>query len=149
MINFTTDIRLPRHVHISQQPNDTHRLVSERIIVLNGTAIVEICGNMYVITPKTVVHIAAGAPHTWTACPAGVDVRGAIDVSEDVPLETFSTGKFLMVYEYEEVTGFYPTSRTEMLSRPEDYEKAGEETWTDIMIPRMNADEVRMRCRFI
>lgn len=148
LIHFSTHIRLPRHVHIAESPESgSQYLVSERIIVLNGTAIVEICGQLYVVPPETMVHIAAGAPHTWTACPAGVPI--ATHGREESGVESVSTGSFLMVYEYEDVTAFYPTAQTEVLKTVECYERSEEEEWPETMIPVMDAEEVVRRCRFV
>lgn len=74
-------------------------LVDERILVLNGVGLVELAGKIWAVAPGTLVDAVGGVPHTWTACPAGVQL----------PNGTVSEGKFTMVYEYEEPTSFYPT----------------------------------------
>ena len=138
LIPFDTSLRLPRHVHItvSNNQNQQHRpppigkFVTERILVLNGVALVELNGQIYVVAPRTLVTIAPGVPHTWTACPVGVklpsngEVTGPTQHGESEkqkPQMVVSNGEFLMVYEYEEVTGFFPTEQTETLDGLEEY----------------------------
>lgn len=149
-IEFNTDIRLPRHVHIgpnkATHPNAEQRLLAERILVLSGFAMVELCGELYVIPPKTLVHIPPGVPHTWTACPKGVDVNAAVGIVSQK--EWTSDGTFLMIYEYEDTTSFCPTKRTEILKSVEEYEQATEEELEAIMIPALSASEVHQRCWF-
>ena len=108
LIPFTTEHRLPQHVHIGDDPTAPERrmLVTERILVLNGVALVQLSGAVYIIPPASLVSIAPGVPHTWTACPPGLKM----------PDGTISDGTFLMVYEYESPTGFFPTEQTETLS---------------------------------
>ncbi|OAL37640.1 hypothetical protein AYO20_03147 [Fonsecaea nubica] len=167
-IEFTTDFRLPRHVHISSSSSssfsppststdtDTHpetaqtetqtqKFIAERIVVLNGVALVELNGTIYVIPPKTLVTIAPGVPHTWTACPAGVSVpvsRGA-----GAAAKVDSDGTFLMLYEYEEPTAFFPTRQTRTLGSVDEYERCDD--LEAIRIPRLSADEVLRRCSFV
>ena len=63
------------------------RFVAERILVLNGVGMMELNGEMYVVAPGSLVEIAPGVPHTWTACPPGVTL----------PDHTASDGRFLMI----------------------------------------------------
>ncbi|KIW33261.1 uncharacterized protein PV07_00128 [Cladophialophora immunda] len=146
-IEFSTDFRLPRHVHIAppslpSSPSPPQKFVAERIVVLNGVALVELNGDIYVIPPQSLVTIAPGVPHTWTACPAGVSVPVPQGTTEVV-----SQGTFLMLYEYEEPTAFFPTRQTRTLSSVDEYERCDDlET---IRIPRLSADEVRQRCWFV
>jgi quercetin dioxygenase-like cupin family protein len=168
IVQFSTAVRLPRHVHISESSSHPRRFVAERIIVLEGAAIVELCGELYVIPPETMVHIAAGVPHTWTACPAGVllvsptkkrprsqrpqEHGGSYDMSIADGGESslvMSTGRFLMVYEYENVTAFYPTAQTNVLVREQDYKRSPEKAWAETMIPRMSAEDVASKCHFV
>ncbi|KUL82606.1 hypothetical protein ZTR_10236 [Talaromyces verruculosus] len=146
-IEFDTNIRLPRHVHIS--PNvgggNVQTLVYERIFVVGGVALVELAGEIYVVPPQTLVTIAPGVPHTWTACPEGVNVSRNTG-SEDEH-EIISGGKFLMLYEYEETTGFFPTAQTTTLKRVEDYVRCDD--LESIRIPLLTAQEVESRCWFI
>jgi len=157
-IEFTTEFRLPRHVHIA--PPDsidprTQVFTAERILVLSGVALVELNGEIYVIPPKTLVTIAPGVPHTWTACPAGVRASAPsmlkgqiIEQSPEAEHEAvMSTGQFLMVYEYEEPTGFFPTQQTETLNSVENYERC--EDLESIRIPALSALEVERTCTFV
>lgn len=162
-IEFTTEYRLPRHVHIappdSTNPKD-QVFTAERILVLSGVALVELNGEIYVIPPKTLVTIAPGVPHTWTACPAGVRIPGPApealswpggdgneETQQHAPEPTISTGQFLMVYEYEEPTGFFPTKQTETIAHVEQYERC--EDLESIRIPALSASEVENRCTFV
>lgn len=149
-IEFDTNIRLPRHVHIAPPnvggKNVQKTLVYERIFVVGGVALVELAGEIYVVPPQTLVTIAPGVPHTWTACPEGVNVSRNTGWSEDEH-EIISGGKFLMLYEYEETTGFFPTAQTKTLKRVEDYVRCDD--LESIRIPRLTAQEVESRCWFI
>lgn len=150
-IEFNSDIRLPRHVHIgpnkSAQPDAEPRLLAERILVLSGFAMVEMASELYVIPPKTLVHIPPGVPHTWTACAKGVDINAAVGLVSQKELAT--DGTFLMVYEYEDPTTFCPTKQTHVLESVDAYEKANEDELEGIMIPSLTAQEVHERCWFI
>src|ERR1700742_1408940 len=145
-IEFSTDFRLPRHVHIappSDSPGSEQRFVSERIVVLNGVALVELNKEIYVIPPKSLVTIAPGVPHTWTACPAGVSLPSSEGQSQsEAATETItSTGTFLMLYEYEEPTAFFPTAQTQTLRRVEEYERCDD--LESIRIPKQREREVK------
>ena len=149
-IEFTTEFRLPRHVHIAptaESAGSERRFVAERIVVLDGVALVELNGQIYVIPPKSLVTIAPGVPHTWTACPAGVSVS-TMEPGSETAKETFtSTGSFLMIYEYEEPTAFFPTAQTKSLTRVEEYERCDD--LDSIRIPNLSASEVNDRCLFV
>ncbi|RFU23849.1 hypothetical protein B7463_g12488, partial [Scytalidium lignicola] len=136
-IMFDETLRLPRHVHIgtSRQPS---ALVTERIIVLGGVALVELNGSVYVIAPGSLVTISPGVPHTWAVCPAGFSL----------PDGEISDGKFLMVYEYEEPTGFFPTKGTKTLQSVNEYERYGGDL-EDIRFPKMTKEEVVERAKLI
>lgn len=110
-IPFNHLLRLPRHVHISGTGSEK-RLVAERIMVLNGAAMVELNGEIYLVSPGSLVDIRPGVPHTWTVCPSGVQL----------PDGYVTNGTFTMVYEYEEPTGFFPTQETRTLSDVNEYE---------------------------
>jgi len=115
-IPFTTSIRLPRHVHIATSPATSslgkdQDLVTERILVLDGVALVQLNGLTYVIPPGSLVTIGPGVPHTWTACPPHVKM----------PDGEVSQGRFLMVYEYEQSTGFFPTDGVDTLRSAREY----------------------------
>ena len=131
-IPFDHSLRLPRHVHIGFSQEEGRRIfVTERILVLNGIALVELNGNIYIIAPGSLVTIRPGVPHTWTACPPGVKL----------PDGMVSDGKFLMVYEYEELTGFFPTSQTNTFGSVDEYEKY-EGSLEDIRFPKLTGDEI-------
>jgi len=130
-IPFRDDFRLPRHIHIEERDGQDPQLVAERILVLNGVALTELAGEIYVAAPGTMVEIEPGIPHTWTACPPGVVLPDGI-VSE---------GQFLMVYEYSGQTGFYPTRSTKPISSTAEYERyAGD--LEAIRFPGLSASEV-------
>jgi hypothetical protein len=130
-IPFRDDFRLPRHIHIEERNGRDPQLVAERILVLNGVALTELAGEVYVAAPGTMVEIEPGIPHTWTACPPGVVLPDGI----------ISEGQFLMVYEYSGQTGFYPTRSTKAISSTAEYERYNGDLET-IRFPRLNADEV-------
>ena len=149
LIDFDTSVRLPRHVHIAP-PDATdssrQRFVAERILVLNGMALVEMNGQIYLIPPRTLVTIAPGVPHTWTACPPGVSPATAFpeydaDMLTDMD-RCVSEGKFLMVYEYEEETGFFPTRQTETLSHVSEYVRASDTELEGLRFPKLNVEQV-------
>ena len=109
-------------------------------------ALVELNGEIYIIPPRTLVTIAPGVPHTWTACPAGVSPATAFteydaDMLTDMDA-CVSEGRFLMVYEYEEETGFFPTAQTETLSDVEGYVRAGEGELEGLRFPALSKEEV-------
>ena len=139
-IPFDASLRLPRHVHIgiSHQPPGENVLVTERILVLQGVAMVELNGDVYVIAPGSLVTIGPGVPHTWTACPPGVKL----------PDGEVSDGSFFMVYEYEEPTGFFPTQTTKSLGGVDEYESYGGDL-EDIRFPEMTKEEVVEKASFI
>lgn len=129
-IPFTAALRLPRHVHLAGEGAEC-RFVAERILVLNGVALVELSGAVVVVAPGTLVEIGHGVPHTWTACPAGVRL----------PDESVSDGTFLMVYQYAEATAFSPHAGTDRLATAADYTRfAGD--LDAIRFPRMTPGEV-------
>jgi hypothetical protein len=105
--------------------------VAERILVLNGVALTELAGEVYVAAPGTMVEIEPGIPHTWTACPPGVGLPDGI----------VSDGRFLMVYEYSGQTGFYPTRSTKAISSTAEYERYDGDLEA-IRFPNLDADEV-------
>ncbi|KAK7219085.1 hypothetical protein V2G26_007088 [Clonostachys chloroleuca] len=120
-------------------------LVYERIFVIGGVALVELGGKIYVIPPQTLVTIAPGVPHTWTACPKGVNLSKNTGSNEKD--EIISEGRFLMLYEYEETTGFFPTAQTETLTSVEEYVRCDD--LESIRIPLLTAQEVESRCWFV
>ena len=149
LIDFDTSVRLPRHVHIAPPGTDDpskQRFVAERILVLQGTALTELNGEIYIIPPRTLVTIAPGVPHTWTACPAGVSPASAFPEWDADMLgeldRTVSEGRFLMVYEYEEETGFFPTKQVETLRSVNEYVRAGDEELEALRFPELSAKEV-------
>jgi hypothetical protein len=130
-IPFRDDFRLPRHIHIEEREGQDPQLVAERILVLNGVALTELAGEIYVAAPGTMVEIEPGIPHTWTACPPGVVLPDGI----------ISEGQFLMVYEYSGQTGFYPTRSTKPISTTAEYEQYDGDLEA-IRFPRLGASEV-------
>lgn len=146
-IEFDTNTRLPRHVHISpsEDGQDDKMLIHERIFVVGGVALVELSGKIYVIPPQTLVTIAPGVPHTWTACPAGVNVSK--NTISGAGKDVISDGTFLMLYEYEDQTGFFPTIQTKTLTSVEEYVRCDD--LDSIRIPKLTAQEVENRCWFV
>jgi quercetin dioxygenase-like cupin family protein len=66
---------MPRHMHMAPKHENTGmEYVVEKIIVLNGVAIAELGGEVYVVPPKTMVTTARGVPHTWVAASPGLDL---------------------------------------------------------------------------
>ena len=108
-IEFDTDCRLPRHVHIGGADG---RLLPERILVLNGVALAELGGEIVLVAPGSLVDIPPGLPHTWNACPPGLVL----------PDGRVSDGHFTMIYHYAETTKFFPTAKTRTLRDVGDYE---------------------------
>ncbi|KAL3450250.1 hypothetical protein BJX65DRAFT_305095 [Aspergillus insuetus] len=153
ILPFTTETRMPRHVHMSAaEPTNTkqqRRYVVEKIMVMDGVAVAELGGEIYVIPPYTLVLIGAGVPHTWTACPKGIDFRelgfGAGDAEDEAA--AVSTGSFVAVFEYEAPTAFYPTAQTETLTTEEDYVRC--EDLHSIRIPSMTAAELKEQAWFV
>jgi hypothetical protein len=121
------------------------RLMSERIFVMEGVALVELNGEIYVVPPKSLVTITPGVPHTWTACPAGVNISTALDLPSTV--ECVSDGTFIMLYEYEEPTGFFPTAQTESLLTADMYVRCDD--LERIRIPKLTSQEVLEGCWFV
>lgn len=124
-IEFTTEYRLPRHIHMSA---DKSRLVDERIMILHGVALLEIAGDYHAVAPEPLVDTVGGIAHTFTACPAGVKL----------PDGSVSSGKFTMVHEYEEPTSFFSTVSTKVVKQPSEYE-AWDGDLDVIKLPKMNA----------
>lgn len=138
-IEFHTDCRLPRHVHmIRDAATGKLEMLPERILVLNGVAVTELCGEYFVIAPGTLVDIPSGVPHTWNACPAGIKL----------PDGTVSDGRFTMIYNYSDQTSFFPTDQTAFLTRAEEYE-AYEGDLQDIRFPVMSAKEIVSKARLV
>lgn len=151
-IQFTTAHRLPRRVHIAVSDDSTDRskihtptFLHERIVVLEGVALVQLNDEIFVIPPRSLVTIAPGVPHTWTACPSGVTISGKGNGTRAVT----SNGSFLMLYEYEAPTAFFPTKQTHTLKSVQDYERCGEDELDSIRIPLLTAEEVNGWCCFI
>jgi hypothetical protein len=157
-IDFDASIRLPRHVHIAPVPSSPaentdgvgeQHFTSERILVLNGVAMVELNAEIYVIPPRTLVTIPGGVPHTWTAAPKGVRTPPSPSSLSSSERETGveSDGTFLMVYEYEEVTGFYPTKQSETLKGVEEYVRCDD--LEGIRFPALSKEEVDKGAWFV
>ena len=129
LIQFDEDMRLPRHIHMNKEKT---KLLTERIIVLNGVGMVELAGKVYVVAPGSLTDIKGGVPHTWTACPAGVKLPGKSTVSD---------GSFTMIYEYEEVTSFFPTETTTPVVDVRGY-RAYTGDLEEIRFPKLSAQQV-------
>ena len=128
LIQFDEDMRLPRHIHMDE---DKTKLLTERIIVLNGVGMVELAGKVYVVAPGSLTDIKGGVPHTWTAAPEGVRL----------PNGTVSDGSFTMIYEYEETTSFFPTESTTPVVGVRGY-RAYTGDLEKIRFPKLSAQQV-------
>lgn len=138
-IPFTAEVRLPRHVHLGDgERGGEPPLLAERILVLDGSGLVELAGVLWLAGPGSLVDIAPGVPHSWTACPAGVRL----------PDGSVTQGRFLMVYQYEAATSFFPTASTAPLGSAADYRAHTGDVET-IRIPAMSATTVAARCRCV
>lgn len=138
-IEFHTDCRLPRHVHmIRNVETGMLEMLPERILVLNGVAVTELCGEYFVVAPGTLVDIPSGVPHTWNACPAGIKL----------PDGTVSDGHFTMVYNYSDETSFFPTEQTALLTQADEY-RAYEGELKDIRFPVMSTEEIASKARLV
>jgi quercetin dioxygenase-like cupin family protein len=144
LFQFDTSCRMPRHVHMAPKDDSTGmEYVVEKIIVLNGVAIAELGGEVYVVPPKTMVTIARGVPHTWVAASPGLDLQ-ELGVSDE---GVVSDGQFLAVYEYETTTAFFPTKQTRTLREESDYVKCDD--LHSIRIPDMSIDYLKKNAYFI
>lgn len=139
---FDTTIRMPRHVHISVGTQN-RRYLMEKILVMNGVALAELAGELYVIPPMTSVLIAPGVPHSWTAAPKGLNLQELGICQGNVVAES----KFDAVYEYEDATGFFPTAQTHKLHDVSHYE--AHDCVQDIRIPEMQVEDVIREAWFI
>jgi quercetin dioxygenase-like cupin family protein len=142
MFPFDTSCRMPRHVHMSTVPGEK-RYIVEKVLAISGIGLTELAGQIYVVPPMTMVLIAPGVPHTWTACPAGVDLQ-ALGVSDE---KLVSDGKFLAAFEYEDATTFYPTKQLEVLKGLDDYVACDD--LHAIRFPKMEAADVIEKAWFI
>ena len=135
-IEFNTSIRLPRHIHMR---TDRSRLLDERIMVLHGVGMVEICGEIWVVASGSLADLPGGVPHTWTACPAGVRL----------PDGSVSEGRFTMVYEYEEPTSFFPTRSTRLVREVGEYEAWEGQGFGEIRFPLLRKEDVVEKARCV
>ncbi|MBN7761569.1 hypothetical protein JYP52_10505 [Nitratireductor aquibiodomus] len=139
VIPFCTDYRMPRHVHIGENGETGEReLLAERILVMNGVGLLELVGELYVMPPQTMIDIAPGLPHTWTACPDGLEL----------PDGTVSNGRFDMIYQYERPTGFSPVLGTQPISEAHQCQ-AYEGPIEDVFFPELTLAEVRRRSQLV
>lgn len=134
-IEFTTEHRLPRHIHMDLEKR---KLVDERIMVIGGVGIVEVAGELFVVAPGSLVDAIGGVPHTWSACPPGVKL----------PDGTVSTGTFTMIFEYEDETKFFPTKSTECITDVADYKEYTGDL-EEIRFPILNAQDVVDKAKII
>lgn len=138
-IEFHPDCRLPRHVHmIRDEATGKLEMLPERILVLNGVGVTELCGEYFVVAAGSLVDIPPGVPHTWNACPPGVKL----------PDGTVSDGHFTMVYNYSDKTSFFATEQTELLNSPEEY-VAYEGDLQDIRFPVLTKEEIVASAKFV
>ncbi|KAH7389184.1 hypothetical protein BKA64DRAFT_758369 [Cadophora sp. MPI-SDFR-AT-0126] len=145
IVEFNTTVRMPRHVHLAAKRHGSgQRLVAERITVLNGVAVTEQAGQLFVIPPNSMVIAAAGVPHAWTAAPPGIDFR-ALGISGGE--ELISTGRFAAIFEYEDNTGFYATAQKSVLKRAEDYVEAVD--LQNIRIPELSVEELKRKASWV
>jgi hypothetical protein len=143
---FTVDVRMPRHVHFTRAQEGEQRFVVEKIFVPYGVGLAEFGGELFVIPPKTLILIAAGVPHTWTACPPGLNVTNALGLTgqdEDI----ISDGRFMAVYEYEEPTAFFPTAQTQTLHESSEYVRCDD--LHSIRFPKLDVEQVMQRASFV
>lgn len=138
-IPFNHELRLPRHVHVTMADRDEdRRLLAERILVTGGVGLVELNGSIFVIPEGALVDIPEGVPHTWSACPPGVEL----------PDGTQATGQFLMVYDYAEPTSFFPIEGTKTLGSMKDYIRY-DGRLEDICFPKLTAQQVTAEAAFV
>ncbi|MGI6852545.1 cupin domain-containing protein [Mesorhizobium sp. 1B3] len=138
-IEFHPDCRLPRHIHmIRDETTGKLEMLPERILVLNGVGVTELCGEYFVVAPGSLVDIPPGVPHTWNACPPGVKL----------PDGTVSDGHFTMVYNYSDKTSFFATEQTELLGSADEY-VAYQGDLQDIRFPILNKEEIVARAQFV
>ena len=138
-ITFNHELRLPRHVHVTMGDRDEdRRLLAERILVTGGAGLVELNGDSFVIPPGGLVDIPEGVPHTWSACPPGVEL----------PDGTTTTGQFLMVYDYAEPTAFFPVEGTKTLGSMADYVRYDGKL-EDICFPALSPEQVKAHAAFV
>jgi hypothetical protein len=142
---FDDNLRMPRHVHMSPKASGGgNRYIVEKILVMNGVALAELCGEIYVVPPNTMVLIGPGVPHTWTACPPGLDLQD-LGISGDEKIA--SEGKFIAVFEYEKPTGFFPTAQTNVLKEEGEYIKCDE--LHEIQIPAFTLEQLKKDAWFV
>lgn len=144
LLPFTTENRMPRHVHMAPAADGSKRYIVEKLHILEGIALAELGGRIYVIPPRTLVLVGPGVPHAWMACPPGLNLKklnvvpeGEMQGGDD---DYVSRGKFTAVYEYEEPTSFYPTAQTETLRSEDDYVACKD--LQSIRFPKMEIEEV-------
>ncbi|KEF52324.1 uncharacterized protein A1O9_11564 [Exophiala aquamarina CBS 119918] len=152
LFEFDTTCRMPRHVHISTPSDEGSQptFAVEKILVLNGIAVAELGGEIYVIPPKTLVIIAPGVPHTWVAAPEGLDLHelGVVPDSagsgEKVPT---SEGTFLAVFEYNLPTTFFPTKQSHKLVDVTEYARCDD--LHSIRIPEFSIGALKKQAKFV
>jgi hypothetical protein len=143
---FTVDVRMPRHVHLTRAEEGKQCFVVEKIFVPYGVGLAELGGQLFVIPPRTLILIAAGVPHTWTACPPGLNVTKALGL-DGQDKEIISDGRFMAVYEYEEPTAFSPTAQTHTLRDSSEYVRCDD--LHSIRIPKLDVEQVLQRASFV
>jgi hypothetical protein len=135
-------MRMPRHVHMSTGLGPK-RYIMEKVLTVGGVGLTELAGEIYVIPPMTLVLIAPGVPHSWTACPPGLDLQ-ALGVTDE---RIVSDGTFLATYEYEDATTFYPTEQRRRLLEVGEYVPC--EDLQAIRFPQMEVSDVVEKAWFV
>ena len=163
---FDTSMRMPRHVHVSppvavdalgRGPDPAAgagdgaaaapRYIVEKVLAIAGIGLAELAGEIYVVPPMSMVLIGAGVPHSWTACPAGLDLRALGVAGPDYDGELVSDGRFLATFEYEDATTFYPTAQTGRLAGTGEYVHCAD--LHAIRFPALTVEEVVERAWFV
>jgi CubicO group peptidase (beta-lactamase class C family) len=95
------------------------------------------------VPPKTLVSIGRGVPHTWTACPPGLDLQ-RLGLSDE---RIVSVGQFLAVFQYDAPTSFFPTRQTEILKNEAEYQRC--EDLHSIRIPEFKIEDLIKNAWFV
>ncbi|KAF7917476.1 uncharacterized protein EAE98_010239 [Botrytis deweyae] len=134
-LRFDINTRIPRHFHMKVATDaKSRRYVVENILVLNGVAIVELSGEIYVEPPKTLVSIGGGMPHTWTACLARI-CKNLVYRPTSNRVRWSISGIFL------------PIRQSQLLMHEEDYEDCDD--LHSVRIPKYKIDDSIMNAWFV
>ncbi|KAF7900774.1 hypothetical protein EAF00_002995 [Botryotinia globosa] len=94
---FDINIRMPRHILSDMLSKISSCQIESQLLT-------------YFMPPKTLLSIGSDVPHTWTACPPGLDLR-ELGLSPDEQI--VSDGQFLAAFQYEKNTVYLPTRQTQ------------------------------------